>query len=394
MDGFINLIKPAGMTSHDAVFMLRRILRTKKIGHTGTLDPMAMGVLPICLGKATRAAEYLEAEKKSYRCEMLLGYTSDTGDIWGNVSKCGDKTHHTDPEVTDIPEITYSITRKDTMRNPSKEVSNAPNEACNLPKEVSNALEETCNSPNEACNSPAEAHNPPDEAAFCEAIKSMKGRQLQQPPAYSAVRKNGRRLYEYERDGIEIEVEPKEVFIYEIKPVKVLHEPGRAIFDVECSKGTYVRTICEDIGRKLGTNAIMTALIRTSNGSFSIEEAHTFEEIIDTVAQQTGLDYDGIINPGKKPEPLELDISEFILKTCEMLGSLGKIVLNETEFRKFVNGGKIAPRKITSQEKNARNSDSKFSNVYRVYSEDGIFAGTAFFDKKRKVFTPEKVFFK
>lgn len=373
MDGFINLIKPAGMTSHDAVFMLRRILRTKKIGHTGTLDPMAMGVLPICLGKATRAAEYLEAEKKSYRCEMLLGYTSDTGDIWGNVSKCGDKTHHIDSEVTDIPEVTGSVVQKDIM--------------CNLPKEVSN-------SPNEACNSPAEACNLPDEEAFREAIKSMKGRQLQQPPAYSAVRKNGRRLYEYARDGIEIEVEPKEVFIYEIKPVKVFHEPGRAIFDVECSKGTYVRTICEDIGRKLGTNAIMTALIRTSNGSFSIEEAHTFEEIIDTVAQQTGLDYDGIINPGKKPEPLELDISEFILKTGEMLGGLGKIVLNETEFRKFVNGGKIAPRKITSQEKNARNSDSKFSNVYRVYSEDGIFAGTAFFDKKRKVFTPEKVFFK
>ncbi len=378
MDGFINLIKPAGMTSHDAVFMLRRILRTKKIGHTGTLDPMAMGVLPICIGKATRAAEYLEADRKRYRCEMLLGYHSDTGDIWGNISK-------------------YSRQPKSSILTDAESACFAKAENAGLTDAESTCFAKAENAGLTDAEGARSADTEcyfVDDSTFRDAILSMQGRQLQYPPAYSAVRKNGRRLYEYARDGIEIEVEPKEVLIYEITPVRIFHEPNRAIFDVECSKGTYVRTICEEIGRRLGTEAIMTSLIRTASGSFSIEDAITFEDIIDDVAKQTGMDYDGIINPGRKPKPLELDVSGFILETGGKLSSLGKIVLNDTEFKKFINGGKVAPRKITSQERNRKDPDSKFADVYRVYSETGVFAGTALFDRKRKVFTPGKVFFK
>lgn len=328
LDGFINLLKPAGMTSHDAISALRRILRTKKIGHTGTLDPMAAGVLPICVGRTTRAAEYLEADRKRYRCELLLGAASDTGDIWGEVSYEG--------------------------RDAAGRVTAEQME---------------------------------------EAILSMKGDQLQYPPMYSAVRKDGRRLYEYAREGVSIEVEPRAITIYEIAPVHIFHEPMRVLFDIECSKGTYIRTVCEDIGKKLGCGAVMTFLARTRSGDFRIEESVTLEEMIDEVCRKENLTYEQVTDPGKKAPELNSELS-FIIPPGDMLSDFGAVVLSPEEMKKYVNGGKIALRNAKILRKNKRESDDRFRNVYSVYNQDGMFAGTAEFDKKRKIFTTGKVFFR
>lgn len=329
LDGFINLLKPAGMTSHDAVSALRRILRTKKIGHTGTLDPMAAGVLPMCIGRATRATEYLEADRKRYRCELLLGASSDTGDIWGDVAFEG---------------------RGAAGRITSDQVR--------------------------------------------DAIISMEGVQHQYPPMYSAIRKDGKRLYEYAREGIAVEVESREITVYEALPVHIFHEPGRAIFDIECSKGTYIRTVCEDIGKKLGCGAVMTFLSRTKSGRFDIVDSVTLEEIIALVQEQEGLTYDEVVNPGRKPPELQIDMDEVIMPVGEMLSGFGSIEASPAELKKYVNGGKISLKNISVREENTRPSDDKFSDLYRVFGEDGIFAGTAKFDRQRKIFTAGKVFYR
>lgn len=328
LDGFINLLKPAGMTSHDAVSALRRILRTKKTGHTGTLDPMAAGVLPVCIGKATRAAEYLEADRKRYRCELLLGVSSDTGDIWGMVSDDG--------------------------RDAAGRVT---------------------------------------EEQLREAILSVQGVHLQYPPMYSAVKKDGRKLYEYAREGITVEVEPREITVYEALPLRILHEPGRALFEIECSKGTYIRTICEEIGKKLGCGAVMTFLVRTESGNFHISQAVTLEEIIGEIQKRENLTYEQVVHPGKNPEGLHF-VPGFLTPVGDMLGDFGTIVLNRDEMKKYVNGGKISLRNADVREKNSRRSGERFCRLYRVCGEDGAFAGTAELDEKRKIFTVGKVFFR
>ena len=306
LDGFINLLKPAGMTSHDAVSALRRILRTKKTGHTGTLDPMAAGVLPVCAGRATRAAEYLEADRKRYRCELLLGAASDTGDIWGEVSYDGSGA---------AGRLTHEQVR--------------------------------------------------------EAILSVEGEQLQYPPMYSAIKKDGKKLYEYEREGIAVEVEPRAITVYEALPLRIFHEPGRALFEIECSKGTYIRSICEQIGKKLGCGAVMTFLVRTRSGGFDIGQSVTLEEIIAEIQEKEHLTYEEVVNPGKKPSQL-----------------------NGDEMKKYVNGGKLSLRNVEIRRENSRSSGDRFRRIYRVYGEDGSFAGTAQFDEKRKIFTVGKVFFR
>ena len=328
LDGFINLLKPAGMTSHDAVSALRRILRIKKTGHTGTLDPMAAGVLPVCTGRATRAAEYLEADRKRYRCELLLGAVSDTGDIWGNVSY-----------------------------------------------DNSGAAE---------CI---------DGDQLRDAILSMQGVHLQYPPMYSAVKKDGRKLYEYARQGISVEVEPREITIYEALPLRIFHEPGRALFEIECSKGTYIRTVCEDIGKKLGCGAVMTFLVRTQSGNFRIGRSVTFEEIIAEIRERENLTYEQVVRPGKNPEAFHFTPG-FLTPVGDMLNDFGTVILNQTEMRKYINGGKISLRNAEVQKENGRDRHEKFCRLFRVYSEDGFFAGTAEFDEQRRIFTVGKVFFR
>ena len=212
MEGFINILKPPGMTSHDVVAYLRRTLREKKIGHCGTLDPEAAGVLPVCLGQATKLASFVVGEMKTYYCEMALGYETDTQDVWGAVTKVYD---------------------------PVEEAA------------VKQNAEET--------------------------LKSFIGEQIQETPAFSAVKKDGKSLHRYAREGKPIEGMTRRVTIHELDYVGL--QEGRLRFIVTCSSGTYVRMICQDIGRKLGTGGVMAFLIRTACGPFKLADSFTLEDI-------------------------------------------------------------------------------------------------------------------
>ncbi len=214
MDGFVNFLKPPGMTSHDAVNFIRKQLKMKKVGHTGTLDPGVAGVLPVCLGKATKLAEYVTTQPKSYRAEITLGVTTDSQDAYGVIQSTSDCTN-----------IKYQ--------------------------------------------------------QFVDLIPEFIGTISQTPPMLSAGRSGGIRLYQLARKGIEVERKPKTVTIYKITVFKKdWHLPHPKItFDMICSKGTYVRTLCHDIGQKLGVGAHMSFLIRTQSGSFHIEEAITIDEM-------------------------------------------------------------------------------------------------------------------
>jgi len=220
MNGIINLKKEAGMTSHDAVFKLRKILGTKKIGHGGTLDPDVVGVLPIAVGKATRMVEFMQDEGKVYEGEITLGYSTTTEDASGEV-------------VAETPVL-----------------------------------------------------SPLDEKLVDEAIASLTGPIIQIPPMYSAVKVNGRKLYEYARAGQEVERPERQVTIYSFKrtsPISYEDRLARFSFRVKCSKGTYIRTLSVDLGEKLGYAAHMSQLTRTSAAGLQLEDALTLEEIAEKV---------------------------------------------------------------------------------------------------------------
>ena len=209
-DGIVSIIKPPGMTSHDVVSVVRRILGEKKTGHCGTLDPQAAGVLPVCVGTATRLADYVACDSKSYYCEMLLGWETDTQDAWG------EKTAE------------YPV--------PSLE------------------LEE-----------------------IRQAAKALTGSLLQEVPVYSAVKKNGQALYKQARQGVRETGIRRPVRIYALE---VLDYRQRQIrFHVHCGKGTYVRMLCRDLARLLGTGGHMTFLLRTQTGAFNLENSVTLEEL-------------------------------------------------------------------------------------------------------------------
>lgn len=211
MDRVINILKPPNMTSHDVVGRLRRLTRIKRIGHTGTLDPMAAGVLPVCIGKATKIIEYFEQDAKTYRCEMTLGASTDTEDAWGTVLKTSDIM--------------------------------------------------------------------PSEEELREAIMSFIGEIDQIPPMYSALKINGKKLYELARQGKVVEREARRRTIHEINIIRVSLESKTVLFDVKCSKGTYIRTLCHDIGLKLGSFAHMSFLMRTESGQFSLDNSVTIEQL-------------------------------------------------------------------------------------------------------------------
>ena len=220
MNGIINLKKEAGMTSHDAVFKLRKILGTKKIGHGGTLDPDVVGVLPIAVGKATRMVEFMQDEGKVYEGEITLGYSTTTEDASGEV-------------VAETPVL-----------------------------------------------------SPLDEKLVDEAIASLTGSITQIPPMYSAVKVNGRKLYEYVRAGQEVERPERQVTIYSFErtsPISYEDKLARFTFRVKCSKGTYIRTLSVDLGEKLGYAAHMSHLTRTSAAGLQLEDSLSLEEIAQKV---------------------------------------------------------------------------------------------------------------
>ena len=207
--GFVNINKPTGMTSTEVVNKVKKILKIKKVGHLGTLDPAASGVLPIAFGKATKFFEYFLNKDKCYKAIAEFGVLTDTLDSFGNITE----------------NQNVSITENDI-----------------------NAV-----------------------------LKAFRGKILQTPPKFSAIKIDGKRAYELARDGQDIEIKPREIEIYDIKLEKELAK-NRFLFSVHCSAGTYIRTLFNDIAQKLGTVATTTAIIRTKSGPFSIEDSLTIDE--------------------------------------------------------------------------------------------------------------------
>ena len=198
LNGILNILKPPGITSHDVVSIVRKKLNIRKVGHTGTLDPNAAGVLPVCVGYATKVSRFILDSKKKYRTELTLGIKTDTEDIYGTIIK------------------KFSII--------------------------------------------------PTEEEIRRAVLSFTGTYEQIPPMYSAIKVKGKKLYELAREGIIIKRNPRTVIIYNIDIIEI--KGNKIIFDVLCSKGTYVRTLCKDIGDLLGCGGTMSFLLRTESGEF------------------------------------------------------------------------------------------------------------------------------
>ena len=251
MQGFLNVCKPKGMTSHDVVAVLRRIIKTKQIGHTGTLDPFAEGVLPVCIGKATRLIEYL-ADDKAYIATLQFGKTTDTYDIEGQFVSQSDK----------------KVSKYD----------------------VENVL------------------------------KHYEGEIEQFPPIYSALKVNGKKLYEYAREGKEVEIKSRKVVIEQIDLLSFDDELQQAEIYVKCSKGTYIRSLGFDIGNDLGCGAYLSKLIRVQAGDFKLEDAIKLD-----VLSSYDIVEKNIIYPIDKI-------------------ALPKILINDIEIKRVSNGLQIYPR--------------------------------------------------
>lgn len=232
MDGVIIINKPKGYTSHDVVNIVRKQLNMKKVGHTGTLDPNATGVLPILVGQATKISKYLIEHKKTYIATIELGEKRDTGDSEGNIIESD----------SNIKEFDISIIKQ--------------------------------------------------------VLQSFLGKQKQIPPMYSAIKLNGKKLYEYARSGQKVKVEPREIEIYKMELIE--YKNNRIEFKVECSKGTYIRTLCENIAEKLGTIGYMKELQRTSADKFKIEDSINLEELSKDEAQKRIITIENIFKEKEK----------------------------------------------------------------------------------------------
>ena len=266
--GMLTVYKEAGYTSSDAVARLRGILRMRKIGHTGTLDPDAEGVLPMCLGNATRICELIADREKEYLAVMRLGVVTDTQDMSGEIlSQIPEEQIpaillQTNADVTAIakgnPELnTDEIAEENAKSNP---VLNADEAKEGDPEAT--AKEKTEDSINRRIREAA--------AAFTGAIDQI-------PPMYSAIKVNGKRLYDMARKGITVERKARRITIYSLDIEKI--ELPLVTMRVRCSKGTYIRTLCEDLGKALGTGAAMQSLLRTRVGQFTLQEARTLDEL-------------------------------------------------------------------------------------------------------------------
>lgn len=314
-EGILNINKPQNMTSHDVVAIARRVLGIRKIGHTGTLDPMATGVLPICIGKSTRIIEYLDLDMKKYLCTMELGMQTDTQDIWG--------------EVIERRPVTCS--EEDVRR----------------------------------------------------VFSTFDGVIEQKPPMYSALKVDGKRLYEYAREGKTVEVKSRKIFIGALKLLEIFPDGSNTVtFTVECSKGTYIRTICQDAGLALGCLGTLTSLERLASGIFSVEEA------IDLEALKT-MD--------------SAEIEGRLLPSYEPLIHFGKVMADEEAGLKFTTGWHLPLKQCTVLKEPEfaekafplpiREEFTRAYNVFAPVSGKETFLGTAFYDKKYKKLVADKVFY-
>lgn len=304
-NGILNINKPEGWTSQDVVAKLRGRLHIRRVGHTGTLDPMATGVLPVCFGKATRIIEYYDDDFKTYEAEMKLGMVTDTLDSTGTVLET-------------------------------------------KPVDVS-------------------------EEDVIQTIDSFRGWITQIPPKYSALKVNGKPLYKYAREGAEVEIKSRKIYVADIQPVEVNLGENRILFRVTCSKGTYIRTICDDIGKKLGCGGTMTALRRTQSGCFRVEEARTLPEIL---------------------EMTDEELERCVIPMDKTLVHLGRIELKSMESVPFYyNGREIDTGYVnvlaSPAVPEALQEGSRLGDKYRVYDPEGKFLGIS--SLRENTLYPEKV---
>lgn len=298
MNGIINVYKEKGFTSHDAVAKLRGILRQRKIGHTGTLDPDAEGVLPICLGKATKLCDFFTDKEKEYRAVLRLGIETDTQDITGSVIE-------------------------------EREVNVSESE-----------VEQT--------------------------VMSFVGSYDQIPPMYSALKVNGKKLYELAREGKTIERQPRQITIYNIV-IEDISFPD-VTMKVKCSKGTYIRTLCHDIGKKLGCNGCMESLIRTQSGMFNIEGSLKLNEI------------ERLRNEGT--------LEKYIFPIDGIFSEYPKASVKKEFEKMLLNGNAMYENQLIYE---CENSVIKKSNI-RIYDSSNNFIGVYQYSKDRRQFKPVKVF--
>ena len=314
--GIINIYKEAGYTSHDVVAKLRGILGQKKIGHTGTLDPDATGVLPVCLGVGTKLCDMLTDEDKEYVAELYLGVTTDTQDMSGTV-----------------------LTRNDVTI---------------------------------------------DEKKLKEIIYSFQGSYEQLPPMYSALKVNGKKLYELAREGKTVERKTRTVRIEEIEIQKVSLPLVK--MRVVCSKGTYIRTLCDDIGKKAGCGGAMKSLQRTRVGSFVIRDALKLDRVQELVSENR--------------------VQDFIISVDGMFPQLDKLKVKQDYYKMLKNGNCLGINMvyITKQSElqmtETQTYRTQISEIqtpadgerFCVYDENAIFYGIYQYERKTKMFTPVKMF--
>lgn len=300
--GIINVYKEAGYTSHDVVAKLRGICKQKKIGHTGTLDPDAVGVLPVCLGSGTKVCDLLTDRKKEYIARFRLGCVTDTQDISGNI----------------LEENTVLVSAGEAQK----------------------------------------------------AIASFEGESMQMPPMYSALKINGRKLYELARQGKEVERPARPINIYRLEILEEEH-PEYTI-RVVCSKGTYIRTLCHDIGQKLGCGAVMVSLKRTGVGEFDIKNAYKLSELQKLADEQR--------------------LSEAVCPVDRLFENLLEIIVKEDGFKALSNGNplKVTDIRIEGMDKNRKPEDGE---QFRVYSHQHIFFGIYRYEVERRLLLPVKLFF-
>lgn len=284
MNGIINFFKPRGMTSHDAVYFFRKLLNIKRVGHTGTLDPNATGVLPICIGKATRISEYLVDADKEYIGELSLGYETDTQDGDGKV----------------LRNSTLLVEKDDIL----------------------------------------------------ESFSKFKGDISQVPPMYSALKYKGKKLYELARENIIIERKPRDIKIYELDIMNI-QDNRKIIFYTKCSRGTYIRTLCHDIGMDLGTYGYMSYLIRTGVGDFKIDESLSMDYLKSLTIEE---------------------IRSRILPIDAALGKLEKIIMPNYQFNRIINGVIVEVKNETGYniDKNLRvYCQEQFVGIGKIIEKEG-----------------------
>jgi len=277
--GYLNIFKPKGITSHDVVFKTRKILGIKKIGHTGTLDPNAEGVLILCIGRATKMVSYLENLTKTYEAEIVFGAEYDTDDVTGKV------------------------------------IANKP---VNFTKEM-----------------------------FVEALDAFRGEIMQVPPIFSALKVNGKRLYEYARAGESVEIAARPATIFDLEVIDFDQFPNAVKVRVHCSKGTYIRSLCRDIGRALNTAACMGDLLRTQVGNFDLADSITLESLKEI--QQSD------------------QVKSVLLEAETALNHLKKIVVSAQGSRFLINGNDLYQHNLSSTMEGLEDGEK-----VRLYNEESF----------------------